>query len=126
MLDLRRPLKGIMEGRSEKDQAPFKKSCAICFLSPASSRKVRIKRKSAPWSAPRRGLPSQSAKFAHTMEGIADSVMLVSEPFASLTVWKRCCTSCHRPRAGTADFCVMQAVTCRRRSENLAQRRRLD
>ena len=110
MLDLRRPLeRGIMKEGSEKDQE------AVQEL-PTSDQPRRHQAKGKNKSKVRAvvGVPAEAFRVSrqnlrNTMEGIADSVMLVSEPFAVAYGLEALLHALVIDiGAGTADFCVMQ------------------
>jgi rod shape-determining protein MreB len=84
MLDLRRPLeRGIMKEGSEKDQEAVQEILrhliGLAGVKPKSKNKVKVR---AVVGVPAEAFRVNRQNLRSTMEGIADSVMLVSEPFA--------------------------------------------
>jgi rod shape-determining protein MreB len=111
MLDLRRPLeRGVMKEGSEKDQEAVQE--IIRYLINLAGIKQKGKNKSKVRAVV--GVPAEAFRVSrqnlrHTMEGIADSVMLVSEPFAVAYGLEALLHALVIDiGAGTADFCVMQ------------------
>ncbi|MGH7874445.1 MAG: rod shape-determining protein [Candidatus Binatia bacterium] len=111
MLDLRRPLeRGVMKEGSEKDQEAVQE--IIRHLINLAGIKQKGKNKSKVRAVV--GVPAEAFRVSrqnlrHTMEGIADSVMLVSEPFAVAYGLEALLHALVVDiGAGTADFCVMQ------------------
>ncbi|HSK31170.1 MAG TPA: rod shape-determining protein [Candidatus Limnocylindria bacterium] len=111
MLDLRRPLeRGVMKEGSEKDQEAVQE--IIRYLIALAGIKQKGKNKSKVRAVV--GVPAEAFRVSrqnlrHTMEGIADSVMLVSEPFAVAYGLEALLHALVIDiGAGTADFCVMQ------------------
>jgi rod shape-determining protein MreB len=111
MLDLRRPLEhGVMKEGSEKDQEAVQE--IIRHLINLAGIKQKGKNKSKVRAVV--GVPAEAFRVSrqnlrHTMEGIADSVMLVSEPFAVAYGLEALLHALVIDiGAGTADFCVMQ------------------
>jgi rod shape-determining protein MreB len=111
MLDLRRPLEhGVMKEGSEKDQEAVQE--IIRHLINLAGIKQKGKNKSRVRAVV--GVPAEAFRVSrqnlrHTMEGIADSVMLVSEPFAVAYGLEALLHALVIDiGAGTADFCVMQ------------------
>jgi rod shape-determining protein MreB len=111
MLDLRRPLeRGVMKEGSEKDQEAVQE--IIRYLINLAGIKQKGKNKSRVRAVV--GVPAEAFRVSrqnlrHTMEGIADSVMLVSEPFAVAYGLEALLHALVIDiGAGTADFCVMQ------------------
>jgi len=111
MLDLRRPLEhGVMKEGSEKDQEAVQE--IIRHLISLAGIKQKGKNKSKVRAVV--GVPAEAFRVSrqnlrHTMEGIADSVMLVSEPFAVAYGLEALLHALVIDiGAGTADFCVMQ------------------
>lgn len=111
MLDLRRPLeRGIMKEGSEKDQEAVQE--ILRHLINVAGIKQKGKSKSRVRAVV--GVPAEAFRVSrqnlrNTMEGIADSVMLVSEPFAVAYGLEALLHALVIDiGAGTADFCVMQ------------------
>lgn len=111
MLDLRRPLeRGIMKEGSEKDQEAVQE--ILKHLINLAGIKGKGKNKSKVRAVV--GVPAEAFRVSrqnlrNTMEGIADSVMLVSEPFAVAYGLEALLHALVIDiGAGTADFCVMQ------------------
>jgi rod shape-determining protein MreB and related proteins len=111
MLDLRRPLeRGIMKEGSEKDQEAVQE--ILKHLINLAGIKQKGKNKSKVRAVV--GVPAEAFRVSRqnlrsTMEGIADSVMLVSEPFAVAYGLEALLHALVIDiGAGTADFCVMQ------------------
>lgn len=111
MLDLRRPLEhGIMKDGSEKDQEAVQE--ILHHLISLAGIKQKGKNKSKVRAVV--GVPAEAFRVSrqnlrNTMEGIADSVMLVSEPFAVAYGLEALLHALVIDiGAGTADFCVMQ------------------
>src|SRR6266550_3002511 len=111
MLDLRRPLeRGIMKDGSEKDQEAVQE--ILRHLISLAGIKQKGKNKSkvrAVVGVPAEAFRVNRQNLRSTMEGIADSVMLVSEPFAVAYGLEALLHALVIDiGAGTADFCVMQ------------------
>jgi rod shape-determining protein MreB and related proteins len=111
MLDLRRPLEhGIMKEGSDKDQEAVQE--LLRHLISLAGIKQKGKNKSKVRAVV--GVPAEAFRVSrqnlrNTMEGIADSVMLVSEPFAVAYGLEALLHALVIDiGAGTADFCVMQ------------------
>ena len=111
MLDLRRPLeRGVMKEGSEKDQEAVQE--ILRHLINLAGIKQKGKNKSKVRAVV--GVPAEAFRVSrqnlrHTMEGVADSVMLVSEPFAVAYGLEALLHALVIDiGAGTADFCVMQ------------------
>ena len=111
MLDLRRPLeRGVMKDGSEKDQEAVQE--ILRHLISLAGIKQKGKNKSKVRAVV--GVPAEAFRVSrqnlrNTLEGIADSVMLVSEPFAvAYGVEALLHALVIDIGAGTADFCVMQ------------------
>ena len=129
MLDLRRPLeRGIMKEGSEKDQEAVQE--ILKHLINLAGIKQKGKNKSKVRAVV--GVPAEAFRVSrqnlrNTMEGIADSVMLVSEPFAVAYGLEALLHALVIDiGAGTADFCVMQGrYPDRRRPADSVRRRRL-
>ncbi|HMF48361.1 MAG TPA: rod shape-determining protein [Candidatus Saccharimonadales bacterium] len=111
MLDLRRPLeRGVMKEGSEKDQEAVQE--IIRHLINLAGIKQKGKNKSklrAVVGVPAEAFRVSRQNLRHAMEGVADSVMLVSEPFAVAYGLEALLHALVIDiGAGTADFCVMQ------------------
>src|SRR5581483_4799111 len=111
MLDLRRPLeRGVMKEGSEKDQEAVQE--ILRHLISLAGIKQKGKNKSKVRAVV--GVPAEAFRVSrqnlrNTLEGIADSVMLVSEPFAVAYGLEALLHALVIDiGAGTADFCVMQ------------------
>src|SRR5688572_8702505 len=111
MLDLRRPLeRGIMKEGSEKDQEAVQE--LVRHLISLAGLKQKGKNKSKVRAVV--GVPAEAFRVSRqnlrsTIEGIADSVMMVSEPFAVAYGLEALLHALIIDiGAGTADFCVMQ------------------
>jgi rod shape-determining protein MreB and related proteins len=110
MLDLRRPLeRGLIKEGSEKDvqavQEILRHLTSLVGLKKTKSRpKVRIV-----VGVPAEAFRVSKQRLRNAMDGIADSVMLVSEPFAVAYGLEALLHAMVIDiGAGTADFCVMQ------------------
>jgi rod shape-determining protein MreB len=111
MLDLRRPLeRGIMKDGSEKDQEAVQELVRHLI----SLAGIKQKGKNKPKVRAVVGVPAEAFRVSRqnlrsTIEGIADSVMMVSEPFAVAYGLEALLHALVIDiGAGTADFCVMQ------------------
>jgi rod shape-determining protein MreB len=111
MLDLRRPLeRGIMKDGSEKDQEAVQE--ILRHLLSLAGIKQKGKNKAKVRAVV--GVPAEAFRVSRqflriALEGIADSVMLVSEPFAVAYGLEALLHALVIDiGAGTADFCVMQ------------------
>jgi rod shape-determining protein MreB len=111
MLDLRRPLeRGIMKEGSEKDQEAVQE--LVRHLLSLVGLKQKGKNKSKVRAVV--GVPAEAFRVSRqnlrsTIDGIADSVMMVSEPFAVAYGLEALLHALVIDiGAGTADFCVMQ------------------
>ncbi len=111
MLDLRRPLeRGIMKEGSEKDQEAVQEILrhliGLAGIKQKSKNKAKVR---AVVGVPAEAFRINRQNLRSAMEGIADSVMLVSEPFAvAYGVEALLHALVIDIGAGTADFCVMQ------------------
>jgi rod shape-determining protein MreB len=111
MLDLRRPLeRGIMKEGSEKDQVAVQEILrhllALAGVKHKGKNKAKVR---AVVGVPAEAFRVNRQNLRNTMEGIADSVMLVSEPFAVAYGLEALLHALVIDiGAGTADFCVMQ------------------
>lgn len=111
MLDLRRPLeRGIMKEGSEKDQEAVQEILKHLLNMAGIKQKGKNKSKvRAVVGVPAEAFRVSRQNLRNTMEGIADSVMLVSEPFAVAYGLEALLHALVIDiGAGTADFCVMQ------------------
>ena len=110
MLDLRRPLeRGIMKEGSEKDQEAVQELIRH-LISLAGLKKGKNKSKvRAVIGVPAEAFRVNRQNLRSTIDGIADSVMMVSEPFAVAYGLEALLHALVIDiGAGTADFCVMQ------------------
>ncbi|HZD39675.1 MAG TPA: rod shape-determining protein [Terriglobales bacterium] len=111
MLDLRRPLEqGIMKEGSEKDQEAVQELVrhliSLVGIKPKGKNKPKVR---AVVGVPAEAFRVSRQNLRSTIEGIADSVMMVSEPFAvAYGVEALLHALVIDIGAGTADFCVMQ------------------
>src|SRR5262245_10450145 len=111
MLDLRRPLeRGIMKEGSDKDQEDVQEILRYLLSLAGIKQKGKNKAKvRAVVGVPAEAFRVNRQNLRNTMEGIADSVMLVSEPFAVAYGLEALLHALVIDiGAGTADFCVMQ------------------
>lgn len=111
MLDLRRPLeRGVMKEGSEKDQEAVQEIIrhliGLVGIKQKGKNKAKVR---AVVGVPAEAFRVSRQNLRHTMEGIADSVMLVSEPFAvAYGIEALLHALVIDIGAGTADFCVME------------------
>lgn len=111
MLDLRRPLeRGIMKDGSEKDQQAVQELLrhliSLVGIKQRGKNKAKVR---AVVGVPAEAFRVSRQNLRNTLEGIADSVMLVSEPFAVAYGLEALLHALVIDiGAGTADFCVMQ------------------
>lgn len=111
MLDLRRPLeRGIMKEGSDKDQDAVQEILrhllSLAGIKQKGKNKAKVR---AVVGVPAEAFRVNRQNLRNTMEGIADSVMLVSEPFAVAYGLEALLHALVIDiGAGTADFCVMQ------------------
>jgi len=111
MLDLRRPLeRGIMKEGSDKDQEAVQEILrhllSLVGIKQKGKNKTKVR---AVVGVPAEAFRVNRQNLRNTMEGIADSVMLVSEPFAVAYGLEALLHALVIDiGAGTADFCVMQ------------------
>jgi len=111
MLDLRRPLeRGIMKEGSDKDQDAVQEILrhllSLAGIKQKGKNKAKVR---AVVGVPAEAFRVSRQNLRNTMEGIADSVMLVSEPFAVAYGLEALLHALVIDiGAGTADFCVMQ------------------
>ncbi len=111
MLELRRPLeRGIMKEGSQKDeeavQEILRHLVSLIGLKQKSKTRPKVR---AVVGVPAEAFRGSKQRLRSVMDGIADSVMLVSEPFAvAYGVEALLHALVVDIGAGTADFCVMQ------------------
>jgi rod shape-determining protein MreB and related proteins len=111
MLDLRRPLeRGIMKEGSDKDQEAVQELVrhliSLAGIKQKGKNKLRVR---AVVGVPAEAFRVNRQNLRSTIDGIADSVMLVSEPFAVAYGLEALLHALVIDiGAGTADFCVMQ------------------
>jgi rod shape-determining protein MreB len=111
MLELRRPLeRGVMKEGSDKDQDAVQEILrhllSLAGIKQKGKNKAKVR---AVVGVPAEAFRVSRQNLRHTMEGIADSVMLVSEPFAVAYGLEALLHALIIDiGAGTADFCVMQ------------------
>jgi rod shape-determining protein MreB len=111
LLDLRRPLeRGVIKEGSQKDELAVRE--LLRHLVSLSG--IRQKSKTRPKVRAVIGVPAEAFRVSkqrlrRAMEGLADSIMMVSEPFAVAYGLEALLHSLVIDiGAGTADFCVMQ------------------
>jgi rod shape-determining protein MreB len=111
MLELRRPLeRGIMKEGSQKDeeavQEIIRHLVSLVGLKHKAKNRPKIR---AVVGVPAEAFRGSKQRLRNVMDGIADSVMLVSEPFAVAYGMEALLHALVIDiGAGTADFCVMQ------------------
>jgi rod shape-determining protein MreB len=111
MLDLRRPLEhGIMKDGSERDQEAVQEILrhliSLAGIKQKGKNRAKVR---AVVGVPAEAFRVSRQNLRNTMEGIADSVMLVSEPFAVAYGLEALLHALVIDiGAGTADFCVMK------------------
>jgi rod shape-determining protein MreB and related proteins len=111
MLDLRRPLeRGIMKEGSDKDQEAVQELVrhliSLAGIKQKGKNKAKVR---AVIGVPAEAFRVNRQNLRSTIEGIADSVMMVSEPFAVAYGLEALLHALVIDiGAGTADFCVMQ------------------
>ena len=111
MLDLRRPLeRGVMKDGSEKDQEAVQEILrhliSLAGIKQKGKNKAKVR---AVVGVPAEAFRVSRQNLRNALEGIADSVMLVSEPFAVAYGLEALLHALVIDiGAGTADFCVMQ------------------
>lgn len=111
MLDLRRPLeRGVIKDGSEKDEQAVQELLRHLFSLVGMKQKGKGKQKvRAVVGVPAEAFRVSKQRLRGAMDGIADTVMLVSEPFAVAYGLEALMHSLIIDiGAGTADFCVMQ------------------
>jgi rod shape-determining protein MreB len=110
MLDLRRPLeRGVMKDGSEKDQEAVQEILrhliSLAGIKQKGKNKAKVR---AVVGVPAEAFRVSRQNLRNALEGIADSVMLVSEPFAVAYGLEALLHALVIDiGAGTADFCVM-------------------
>src|SRR5213592_3284625 len=109
MLDLRRPLeRGVIKEGSDKDEQAVRELLRHLVSLIGINRKDRTKIR-AVVGVPAKAFRVSKQRLRGAMDGIADSVMLVSEPFAVAYGLEALLHAMIIDiGAGTADFCVMQ------------------
>jgi rod shape-determining protein MreB len=111
MLELRRPLeRGVIKEGSEKDeeavQELLRHLISLIGIKQKSKNRPKVR---AVVGVPAEAFRVSKQRLRRAMDGIADSVMLVSEPFAvAYGLEALLHTLIIDIGAGTADFCVMQ------------------
>jgi len=111
MLDLRRPLeRGIMKEGSEKDQEAVQELVrhliSLAGIKQKGKNKAKVR---AVVGVPAEAFRVSRQNLRSTIDGIAESVMMVSEPFAVAYGLEALLHALVIDiGAGTADFCVMQ------------------
>lgn len=111
MLDLRRPLeRGIMKEGSEKDQEAVQELVrhliSLAGIKQKGKNKAKVR---AVVGVPAEAFRVNRQNLRSTIDGIAESVMMVSEPFAVAYGLEALLHALVIDiGAGTADFCVMQ------------------
>jgi rod shape-determining protein MreB len=111
MLELRRPLeRGIMKEGSQKDeeavQEILRHLVSLVGLKQKAKNRPKVR---AVVGVPAEAFRGSKQRLRNVMDGIADSVMLVSEPFAVAYGMEALLHALVVDiGAGTADFCVMQ------------------
>jgi rod shape-determining protein MreB and related proteins len=111
MLDLRRPLeRGVIKDGSEKDeeavQELLRHLIALIGLKQKSKNRSKVR---AVVGVPAEAFRVSKQRLRNVMGGVADSVMMVSEPFAVAYGLEALLHAMVIDiGAGTADFCVMQ------------------
>lgn len=111
MLDLRRPLeRGVIKEGSEKDEEAVRELLRhLISLIGVKQRGKNRPRVRAVVGVPAEAFRVSKQRLRSVMDGIADSVMLVSEPFAvAYGLEALLHTMIIDIGAGTTDFCVMQ------------------
>jgi rod shape-determining protein MreB len=111
MLDLRRPLeRGLIKEGSEKDEQAVQELLRhLMSLTGMNHRSKNRPKVRAVVGVPAEAFRVSKQRLRSAMDGIADSVMLVSEPFAVAYGLEALLHAMIIDiGAGTADFCVMQ------------------
>ena len=111
MLDLRRPMeRGLIKDGSKKDEEAVQEILRhlVALIGSKQNNKTRSKVR-AVVGVPAEAFRNSKQRLRSAMEGVADSVMLVSEPFAVAYGLEALLHALIIDiGAGTADFCVMR------------------
>jgi len=111
MLDLRRPMeRGLIKDGSKKDEEAVQEILRHLITQTGLKQKNKTRSKvRAVVGVPAEAFRNSKQRLRSAMEGVADSVMLVSEPFAVAYGLEALLHALIIDiGAGTADFCVMQ------------------
>ena len=111
MLDLRRPMeRGLIKDGSKKDEEAVQEILRHLITQTGLKQKNKTRPKvRAVVGVPAEAFRNSKQRLRSAMEGVADSVMLVSEPFAVAYGLEALLHALIIDiGAGTADFCVMQ------------------
>lgn len=111
MLDLRRPMeRGLIKDGSKKDEEAVQEILRHLITQTGLKQKNKIRSKvRAVVGVPAEAFRNSKQRLRSAMEGVADSVMLVSEPFAVAYGLEALLHALIIDiGAGTADFCIMQ------------------
>jgi rod shape-determining protein MreB len=111
MLDLRRPMeRGLIKDGSKKDEEAVQEILRHLITQTGLKQKNKARSKvRAVVGVPAEAFRNSKQRLRSAMEGVADSVMLVSEPFAVAYGLEALLHALIIDiGAGTADFCVMQ------------------
>jgi rod shape-determining protein MreB and related proteins len=111
MLDLRRPMeRGLIKDGSKRDEEAVQEILHHLITQIGSKQKNKTRSKvRAVVGVPAEAFRNSKQRLRSAMEGVADSVMLVSEPFAVAYGLEALLHALIIDiGAGTADFCVMQ------------------
>ena len=111
MLDLRRPMeRGLIKDGSKKDEEAVQEILRHLITQAGLKQKNKTRSKvRAVVGVPAEAFRNSKQRLRGAMEGVADSVMLVSEPFAVAYGLEALLHALIIDiGAGTADFCVMQ------------------
>jgi rod shape-determining protein MreB len=111
MLDLRRPMeRGLIKDGSKKDEEAVQEILRHLITQTGLKQKSKTRSKvRAVVGVPAEAFRNSKQRLRSAMEGVADSVMLVSEPFAVAYGLEALLHALIIDiGAGTADFCVMQ------------------
>ena len=111
MLDLRRPMeRGLIKDGSKKDEEAVQEILRHLITQTGLKQKNKTRSKvRAVVGVPAEAFRNSKQRLRGAMEGVADSVMLVSEPFAVAYGLEALLHALIIDiGAGTADFCVMQ------------------
>ncbi|MGE0681415.1 MAG: rod shape-determining protein [Candidatus Binatia bacterium] len=110
MLDLHRPLeRGVMKEGSEKDEAAVRELLRHLVMLAGGENEERMRvTKRVVVGVPSEAFRASKQRLRDTMKGIADSLMIVSEPFAVAYGLEELLNAMIIDiGAGTTDFCVM-------------------